>query len=189
MVTQAIHVRFAGPTDFRGSRYIAKCQAGRKVWHSDHALNPSQNARKAAEALRDHLQWNTARHGDMAGGAMPDGSYVFVFVERSELGAALADLVDKATTVSARWSSGDLAGAVRELDKAAENGAAALVAARVKGDLVDRCLASVARMLPWLGKMIADGGHLQAVLPNDAEAAMRQAQALLDDARSRGYLP
>lgn len=189
MITQAIHVRFAGPTDYRGSRYIAKCQAGRKVWQSDHALNPADNARKAAEALRDHLQWNTPRHGDLAGGAMPDGSYVFVFVERSELGMALVHLIDASQAVVDTWSSGDLPGAVTVLDAMAGEARAALVAARVKGDLVDRCLGSIRRMLPWLGKMIADGGHLQAVLPHDAEQAMRQAQALLDEAKGRGYLP
>jgi len=82
MITQAIHVRFLGPTNFRGSRYIAKCSAGIKMWQADHALNPSENARKAAEALRDHLQWNTARYGDLVGGGLPDGSYVFVFSDR-----------------------------------------------------------------------------------------------------------
>ena len=38
------------------------------------------------------------------------------------------------------------------------------------------------RMLPWIVKMIADGGHLAAVAPNDAIGAMQQAQAAIDSA-------
>lgn len=35
------------------------------------------------------------------------------------------------------------------------------------------------RMLPWIGKLIADGGHLNSVAPNDAIGAMQQAEAAL----------
>ena len=37
-------------------------------------------------------------------------------------------------------------------------------------------LAAARRALPWLGKMIADGGHLSAVLPRDAESALDMLQ-------------
>jgi hypothetical protein len=44
-------------------------------------------------------------------------------------------------------------------------------------------LKAIKRAAPWLGKMIADGGHINAVLPNDCvrtlemvEAAIRKAE-------------
>jgi hypothetical protein len=72
---QAIHVKFLCPTDTRGSRYKAIAQAGSVTVHSDYALNPSDNAAKAALSLAVKLGWT----GEMVGGGMPDGSYAFVF--------------------------------------------------------------------------------------------------------------
>ena len=43
-------------------------------------------------------------------------------------------------------------------------------------------LAALNRALPWLGRLIADGGHLNSVAPNDAIGAMNQAQAAIDKA-------
>jgi len=77
---QAIHVRFIGPTDTRGSRYKATAQAGSVTIHSDHALNPSDNAAKAALSLAVKLGWS----GEMVAGGLPDGSYAFVFVAGGE---------------------------------------------------------------------------------------------------------
>jgi hypothetical protein len=76
---QAILVKFLCPTNTKGSRYKATCAAGSLTLGSDHRLNPSDNARKAAEALRDKLGWNTPRYGNLIEGGLPDGSYVFVF--------------------------------------------------------------------------------------------------------------
>ena len=45
-------------------------------------------------------------------------------------------------------------------------------------------LAALDRVLPWLGKLISDGGHLQSVCPNDAIGALQQAEAAL--ARAKG---
>ena len=45
-------------------------------------------------------------------------------------------------------------------------------------------LAALRRAVPWLGKLIADGGHLQSVCPNDAIGALQQAEAAL--ARAKG---
>ncbi len=43
-------------------------------------------------------------------------------------------------------------------------------------------LAALNRALPWIGRLIADGGHLNSVAPNDAIGAMNQAQAAIDRA-------
>lgn len=44
---------------------------------------------------------------------------------------------------------------------------------------IGRLRAALARAVPWLGKMIADGGHLESVAPNDAIGALAQAEAAL----------
>ena len=43
-----VKVRFAGPTDTRGSRYIATCRGVRATHSYDHALSGSENAYRAA---------------------------------------------------------------------------------------------------------------------------------------------
>jgi hypothetical protein len=40
-------------------------------------------------------------------------------------------------------------------------------------------LFALKRCVPWLGKMIADGGHLQAVAPNDAVLSLARAEQLI----------
>lgn len=40
-------------------------------------------------------------------------------------------------------------------------------------------LAALQRAVPWLGKLIADGGHMNSVAPNDAVGALQQAEAAI----------
>jgi hypothetical protein len=42
------------------------------------------------------------------------------------------------------------------------------------------------RALPWIGKMIANGNHLDSILPKDAEIAMDMLQDAIDKAEGRG---
>lgn len=76
---QAIQVKFLGPSNVRGSRRKAWCDAGQVTVSTDFALNAEENARKACEALRDKLGWHKPHHGDMVCGVLPNGDYVFVF--------------------------------------------------------------------------------------------------------------
>jgi hypothetical protein len=46
-------------------------------------------------------------------------------------------------------------------------------------------LAALRRAVPWLGKMIADGAHLNSVLPRDCEMALRQAEAIIAKAEGK----
>jgi hypothetical protein len=46
-------------------------------------------------------------------------------------------------------------------------------------------LEALRRSVPWLGKLIADGGHLNSVAPNDAVGAMHQAEAAIAQAEGR----
>lgn len=79
---QAIHTRFISPTNTRGSRYKATCEAGTLTLSADHALDSDANHLRAAQALITKLGWwhDPARgdgYGDWYGGGTTDG-YVFV---------------------------------------------------------------------------------------------------------------
>ncbi len=44
--------------------------------------------------------------------------------------------------------------------------------------------AALRRVTPWLGKLIANEGHLDSVAPNDAIGALEQAEAALAKVQS-----
>ncbi len=81
----AIFTRFIGPTNFRGSRVVARTASGRRVtlpW--DHAKNPSENH---AVALAESAGWSV----DLAyGGETLDkrGNVYVVVVRRWQGGGA-----------------------------------------------------------------------------------------------------
>src|SRR5687768_14796012 len=43
-------------------------------------------------------------------------------------------------------------------------------------------LEAIKRVVPWLGKMIVDGHHLEAVAPNDAIRSLQMAEAAISKA-------
>jgi len=79
MMFQAIETRYLGPTNHRGSRVKAKCQAGEVTVHWDHALNVEGNHERAAQALRDKLGWVGEGYGEMIGGGLVGSGFCFVF--------------------------------------------------------------------------------------------------------------
>ena len=70
---QAIVTKFLPPTEVRGSRVKATCQAKSLTLSWDHGLNPTGNHRRAAEALAAQLEWN----GRWIEGGLPDGASVW----------------------------------------------------------------------------------------------------------------
>lgn len=79
---QAISTKFLGPTNTRGSRYKATCEAGIFVTEADHTLGSEENHVRVARKLIDKLGWFRDAAGgpdtrDWFGGSTPDG-YVFV---------------------------------------------------------------------------------------------------------------
>lgn len=60
-----IRVRYAGPTDCRGSRYAASCRGVRLQRSYDHALSASENAHAAAAACWQKVR---ATHKDVYDG-------------------------------------------------------------------------------------------------------------------------
>ena len=66
---QAILTRFVGPTNTRGSRIIASCDARRLTVSWNYALSIDDNHRGAALALMRELDW----HGEIVSGWLPKG--------------------------------------------------------------------------------------------------------------------
>ena len=71
---QAIRTRYHGPTNIKGSRISAKCEARTIYVGYDHALNIEENHRAACRELKRVMQWG----GDMVGGNF-DGDWYWVF--------------------------------------------------------------------------------------------------------------
>jgi hypothetical protein len=76
---QAIATKYHGPTDTKGSRISASCEARRIYVPWDYEHEPAENHRRAAEALARKLDWG----GEWRGGGDPRGGYVFVCVRRA----------------------------------------------------------------------------------------------------------
>ncbi len=79
---QSIQTKFIGPTNTRGSRYKASCEAGSLTLGADDSLGSEANHVRVARALIAKLGWfHDAKRGDTYGewysGGTKDG-YVFV---------------------------------------------------------------------------------------------------------------
>jgi hypothetical protein len=79
---QAIQTKFFGPTNTRGARYKATCEAGSLTLPMDYAINSEDNHVRVASALIAKLGWfHDINRGDTYGawhyGGTADG-YVFV---------------------------------------------------------------------------------------------------------------
>ncbi len=55
---QAIRTRYHGPTNVRGSRIVAKCEAGSLTMPFDYALTVEGNHAKAAQLMLVRLGWS-----------------------------------------------------------------------------------------------------------------------------------
>jgi hypothetical protein len=77
MTFQAIRTKYHGPTNFKGSRITAACEAGKVTIPYPHELSGEACHRKAAETLCDKLGWNKS----MVSGGFGDGTYAFVFTD------------------------------------------------------------------------------------------------------------
>ena len=89
---QAITTKYIGPTDMRGSRVKASCDARSITYGWDDALNVDQNHTMAALRLMRVLEW----HKPMAGaskvrlvGGCTKNQYHFVLVELDEQGVII----------------------------------------------------------------------------------------------------
>lgn len=60
---QAIKTKYYGPTNFKGSRIIASCEAGKLVMPYNYALDHFENHATAAAMLAARLEWPQVRVG------------------------------------------------------------------------------------------------------------------------------
>ena len=75
---KAISTKYIGPTNFKGSRIKAyDCDNNHVTISYPHELSGEDVYRKAAEALRDKMEWK----GELIGGGTKEG-YVFVFKQQ-----------------------------------------------------------------------------------------------------------
>ena len=79
---QAITTKFYGPTNCRGARYKASCEAGSITLSQDYAIGSEENHVRVARALIEKLGWfhddaRGDRYADWYSGGTPTG-YVFV---------------------------------------------------------------------------------------------------------------
>lgn len=70
---QAIVTKYFGPTNSKGSRIKASCDAGSVFFSYDHSLNSDQNHDAACQKLLNKLGWS----GEWQGGGT-NGGYVYV---------------------------------------------------------------------------------------------------------------
>jgi len=56
---QAITTKFIPPTNFKGARYKAMCEAGTVTLDCDYSLNSEGNHARAAKALVEKMNWQT----------------------------------------------------------------------------------------------------------------------------------
>ena len=99
---QAIVTKYLGPTNMRGSRVVATCQAGSLTVGWDHALDAPANHTAAARELAEHMGW----HGTWVGGAMPGAGYCYVMLRGAPLAMDGADFTVTRTSGPAPVSSG-----------------------------------------------------------------------------------
>ena len=80
MAHQSIITKFIGPSNVKGSRVKARCDAKSITVDWDHALNPTENHAAAALQLIAKLNWS----GRWAQGSLPNamGGDCFVCLER-----------------------------------------------------------------------------------------------------------
>lgn len=70
---QAIQTRFLGPTNSRGARVKAWCNAGALTLPWKYHLNDREQHQRVAAALALRLDWP----GEWTGGGLPGGGYAF----------------------------------------------------------------------------------------------------------------
>lgn len=80
---QAIQTKFRGPTNYRDSRIIARCDAKRRIYSWDHALGIEENHAAAARMLAQELGWLDRGNGRtfrLESGSLPGSGYCHVLV-------------------------------------------------------------------------------------------------------------
>lgn len=100
---QAIRTKYIGPSNSKGSRIQAKCEAKTIYVSYDHALNIDENHKAACDALLSAMGWNTDGYGDMVGGVFDNCHYWVFDDKRLKAIDAWVQLTRKATPTGNPW--------------------------------------------------------------------------------------
>lgn len=83
-MTQAILVKYHGPTNTKGARISATCAGGRVYVPREYDVNINDDYARASGALIAKMGWvvdqGAAYLGRWVGGTLPNGDVAFVFV-------------------------------------------------------------------------------------------------------------
>lgn len=82
---QAIKTKYHGPTNSKGSRIIASCEAGKLVMPYIYALSNFENHKSAAAKLAARLKWEEARVGGYYGTTDNSAYYWVAIGERNQM--------------------------------------------------------------------------------------------------------
>lgn len=89
---QAIQTKYLNPTNSKGSRIKAWCDAGQVTIPYPHEYSGMDCHMQAAKALQIKLGWVGKQYGALVGGGLPNnGGYCFVLVSAVD---ALGNLID-----------------------------------------------------------------------------------------------
>ncbi len=121
------------------------------------AQSHSASERSAAASVHTPGPWKFVRHGNTG--------FIWSDAVNRPVGADISGI---------NFTDGSDTGEVER-----EANAALIAAAPETAAQRDELLAACKRALPWLGKLIANGGHMASVLPRDAEIAMDMTQAAI----------
>jgi hypothetical protein len=122
-IMSAIQTRYVGPTNTRGSRIKAWCDAGSiTIPYPHHANSEEEKHRIAAEALQKKLGWLPAPgnlYGDLIGDCLPGGGYAFVDDDRRLLAIkGFVNSVRNATWSGNPWCKPEFRNAVAAIGRA-----------------------------------------------------------------------
>lgn len=80
MIRQAILTKYLGPTDHRGSRVVARAQAGKVTVPWDYSIDTADNHAAAAKALCSKFDWP---FDSFVQGGTDDG-YAFAWLDTND---------------------------------------------------------------------------------------------------------
>lgn len=79
MWRQAIETKYLGPTNTKGTRIKATCNAKSIIISWDYSLDPEENHLKAAQALLNDLGWD--KECNLVSGSIKSNKKGYVFVQ------------------------------------------------------------------------------------------------------------
>lgn len=115
---QAIRTKYIGPSNVKGSRIQAKCEARTIYLSYDCALSEDENHKSACTALVRAMGWDVDGYSDMVGGVF-DNAHYWVFDEkRLQALRGMVNSIRAATWTGSPWAHAEFKAAVKTIGRA-----------------------------------------------------------------------